>query len=202
MIGLGPALLAEEDAYGRSIWAYYNNNRSYEIIERDDGYFDVSSGASTYLAPYDKWVPHEQSAMNFAQGHVIDIGCGAGRHALYLQDHGYDMLGIDISYGTCPKEEYAHWFKLLFFEKVVTGISIGAPYDDTIEEILMVIQWLLDKIAWLLLILIFLGPIALLVAIIGAGYFPNLAGFIAYIISVGNVDFTFPILSGNREIVL
>ncbi len=94
---LVPALRDEEDAYGQSIWAYFNNNRSYEIIERDDGYFDVSSGASTYFAPYEKWLPHEQSAIKFAQGRVIDIGCGAGRHALYLQDHGFDVLGIDVS---------------------------------------------------------------------------------------------------------
>lgn len=27
----------------------------------------------------------------------MDIGCGAGRHALYLQEQGFDVLGIDNS---------------------------------------------------------------------------------------------------------
>lgn len=27
----------------------------------------------------------------------MDVGCGAGRHSLYLQEKGFDILGIDIS---------------------------------------------------------------------------------------------------------
>jgi SAM-dependent methyltransferase len=35
--------------------------------------------------------------MQFAKGRVLDIGCGAGRHSLYLQGRGFDVLGIDVS---------------------------------------------------------------------------------------------------------
>jgi SAM-dependent methyltransferase len=28
---------------------------------------------------------------------VLDIGCGAGRHSLHLQEKGFDVLGIDVS---------------------------------------------------------------------------------------------------------
>jgi len=35
--------------------------------------------------------------MEFVKGRVLDIGCGAGRHSLYLQEKGFDVLGIDIS---------------------------------------------------------------------------------------------------------
>ncbi len=87
----------EEDAYGQELWAHYNNARSYEIIERDDGYFDVSSGAPAYFSTYEKWPPQEQAAMKFAHGRVLDVGCGAGRHSLYLQGVGLNVLGIDIS---------------------------------------------------------------------------------------------------------
>ena len=37
----GKVMKPEEDAYGQEIWAYYNHRDSYEIIERDDGYFDA-----------------------------------------------------------------------------------------------------------------------------------------------------------------
>lgn len=35
--------------------------------------------------------------MRYVRGRVMDIGCGAGRHALYLQNKGVDVVGIDIS---------------------------------------------------------------------------------------------------------
>jgi len=35
--------------------------------------------------------------MRYVKGRVLDIGCGAGRHSLYLQDIGFEVVGIDIS---------------------------------------------------------------------------------------------------------
>jgi len=35
--------------------------------------------------------------MEFARGRILDIGCGAARHSLYLQEKGFDVLGIDVS---------------------------------------------------------------------------------------------------------
>jgi len=35
--------------------------------------------------------------MGFVKGRVLDIGCGAGRHSIYLQNKGFDVVGIDIS---------------------------------------------------------------------------------------------------------
>jgi len=66
-------------------------------VERDDGYFSGSSGAKVYFSEYKEWPPHEKEAMKHVRGRVLDIGCGAGRHALYLQKKGFDVLGIDNS---------------------------------------------------------------------------------------------------------
>ena len=35
--------------------------------------------------------------MKFVKGRVLDVGCGEGRHSLYLQEKGFDVLGIDNS---------------------------------------------------------------------------------------------------------
>jgi SAM-dependent methyltransferase len=43
------------------------------------------------------WPAHERVALRFARGRVLDVGCGAGRHALYLQGRGHEVAGIDIS---------------------------------------------------------------------------------------------------------
>jgi len=87
----------EEDAYGQEMWAYYNGERSFEIVERDDGYIDIGPETSVYFSSYEDWSPHEKKAMEFVKGRVLDIGCGAGRHSLYLQEKGFNVLGIDIS---------------------------------------------------------------------------------------------------------
>jgi SAM-dependent methyltransferase len=87
----------ERDAYGRAIWAYYKRGGGFEIVERDDGYFGVSSGPKFYFSEFEDWPDHEKKAMEFVKGRVLDIGCGAGRHSLYLQRRGFDVVGIDIS---------------------------------------------------------------------------------------------------------
>ena len=37
--------------------------------------------------------------MRFVRGRVLDIGCGAGRHGLFLQEKGFDVTRIDNSPG-------------------------------------------------------------------------------------------------------
>jgi SAM-dependent methyltransferase len=88
---------AIHDAYGQEVWHYYKGQESFEIVERDDWYFGVSSGAKLYFSEYKDWPPREKEAMKHVKGRVLDIGCGAGRHALYLQKKGLDVLGIDNS---------------------------------------------------------------------------------------------------------
>ena len=91
-------LKPEEDAYGQEIWAYYQGREVYEIVERDDGYIDASIlGPKMYFSDYDEWHRIEREAMESVKGRVLDIGCGAGRHSLYLQAKGFDVLGIDNS---------------------------------------------------------------------------------------------------------
>ena len=89
------------DAYGAELWDYYKTReRKREIVERDDHYIDSSRtgyGADLYFAEYRDWSPVEKKAIQHAQGRVLDVGCGAGRHALYLQKKGLAVTGIDTS---------------------------------------------------------------------------------------------------------
>jgi SAM-dependent methyltransferase len=86
----------EEDAYGQEIWAHYNGEGSFELVERDDGYIDTGPETRVYFSSYEEWAPQEKKAMEFVNGRILDIGCGAGRHSLYLQEKGFDVLGIDV----------------------------------------------------------------------------------------------------------
>jgi 2-polyprenyl-3-methyl-5-hydroxy-6-metoxy-1,4-benzoquinol methylase len=88
------------DAYGQQLLAQYHSKRTtVEIIERDDNYIDTGSNPGLYFTEYRRWSPLEKRAIKLVKGRVLDVGCGAGRHALYLQEKGFDVTGIDNSPG-------------------------------------------------------------------------------------------------------
>ncbi len=86
------------DAYGQEIYAFWQGDTgAVEIVERDDDYIDISVGPSFYFYPYEEWPDLERDAITGARGRVLDVGCGAGRVALHLQEQGHEVVGIDNS---------------------------------------------------------------------------------------------------------
>jgi 2-polyprenyl-3-methyl-5-hydroxy-6-metoxy-1,4-benzoquinol methylase len=91
-------LKSKEDVFGQEMLAYYRGERVSEIVERDDGYIDASElGPKMYFLEPEDWPVFEKEAIEFVRGRVLDIGCGAGRHSLYLHRKSLKVLGIDSS---------------------------------------------------------------------------------------------------------
>lgn len=88
---------ALEDAHGQVILKYYLKQRSFDVVEREDGYVNIDDGAEQYFSDYGDWERHEKEAIKYATGRCLDLGCGAGRAILYLQRKGHYALGIDSS---------------------------------------------------------------------------------------------------------
>jgi SAM-dependent methyltransferase len=86
-----------QDAFGHAVMDFHRGMGGWAVVERDDGYIDSSEGIDTYFADSKKWPAHQRKATRLAKGRVLDIGCGAGRHALHLQGKGLDVTGIDES---------------------------------------------------------------------------------------------------------
>lgn len=87
----------KKDAYGQEVWAYFKGGKSYEIVERDDGFIILSSGPPAYFQEFKSWPKHQKNGIKFAKGRVLDIGAGAGRVSLYLQKRGLKVTATDNS---------------------------------------------------------------------------------------------------------
>lgn len=87
----------DQDAFGHEMFDFHHGADITEIIERDDGFLSTSAGPAMYFSSYEEWPAIERRAMDFVAGNVLDIGCGPGRHALYLQEQGFNVLATDIS---------------------------------------------------------------------------------------------------------
>lgn len=86
-----------KDLFGKAILDYQTNNSAEDLItETSISEADEMSVAYLFRS-FDEMPKIEQKALQLAKGSVLDVGCGAGSHALYLQKKGFDVKAIDIS---------------------------------------------------------------------------------------------------------
>ncbi|WP_052249598.1 class I SAM-dependent methyltransferase [Tateyamaria sp. ANG-S1] len=65
-------------------------------IRRDDDHVDRHDPALYFMPdPF----AHEAALLEMVEGPVLDVGCGAGRTLLWLQQQGVEAAGIDLSPG-------------------------------------------------------------------------------------------------------
>jgi SAM-dependent methyltransferase len=126
------AVEPRRDAYGQLLIAALEGEDVVEVIERDDGFISASAmGPKLYLAPFRNWPPHHRRAMRYAKGRVLDVGAGAGRVSLHLQDRGQAVVAIDNSPGAVEvcRRRGVRDARLLAFDAV--DDSLG-PFDTVV----------------------------------------------------------------------
>jgi len=84
------------ELYARAMLDHWLGKKVTVEFEREDGLRGGSKIAS-YFTPPSKWPRMEQEALRLVRGRVLDLGCGPGRHALFLQKKGFDVVGLDAS---------------------------------------------------------------------------------------------------------
>jgi SAM-dependent methyltransferase len=84
------------DLFADALWDYYLAGENALRIERSDGYIDHED-VSWYFTSPREFLAIEKDALKSARGRVLDMGCGAGRHSLYLQQRGLRVSALDIS---------------------------------------------------------------------------------------------------------
>ncbi len=88
------------DIFGSAIKDYYNKQYTEDIIVQANDFDDDHIPIPYLFRTYSEMPKIEQKALDLAIGKVLDVGCGAGSHSLYLQnDRKLNVKAIDISEG-------------------------------------------------------------------------------------------------------
>lgn len=91
----------QEDPMGAAIRDYFRQGKSAQLKVHSSLFDDDEMPVPHLFRSYDEMPPLEQRALNEARGKVLDVGAGAGCHALALQERGLDVTAVDISPLSC-----------------------------------------------------------------------------------------------------
>lgn len=80
---------------------YYQGNRNARIKIHSPDFEEDEIDVSWYFRKYEMMPEVERKALELCRGKILDVGAGAGSHALYLQKKGEDVTALDISGGAC-----------------------------------------------------------------------------------------------------
>lgn len=87
------------DIIGTAILDFYSGNYTKDIITTSSLDEEDNIPLPYLFRRYREMPIIEQKALQHCKGKVLDIGCGAGSHSLWLQEQGHTVTGIDNSKG-------------------------------------------------------------------------------------------------------
>ena len=86
-----------KDLFGSAILDYQNGLNTEDLITATSISEEDILPISYLFRSYDEMPILEQKALDLCTGKVLDVGCGAGSHSLYLKQKGFTVKSIDIS---------------------------------------------------------------------------------------------------------
>ncbi|MFV5699501.1 class I SAM-dependent methyltransferase [Flavobacterium sp. ZT3R17] len=87
-----------KDLFGKAILDFQTNNSPEDLITETSISEDDEMSVAYLFRSYNEMPKLEQKALQLAKGKILDVGCGAGSHSLFLQnERNFDVRSIDIS---------------------------------------------------------------------------------------------------------
>jgi len=90
---------SQRDPFGQAMLAYQQGDTSAVVQVYSDIAIDDVIPARYLFRSHEEMPAWEQLALAHCKGHTLDIGAGAGGHALWLQEQGQRVTAVDISPG-------------------------------------------------------------------------------------------------------
>jgi len=118
-----------KDLFGKAILDFQTNNYPEDLIT-ETSISEADEMSVAYLfRTYEQMPKLEQKALELAKGKILDVGCGAGSHSLFLQNEiNLDVTSIDIS----PKAIKACELRGLKKTRIQNVVAIEKEKFDTI----------------------------------------------------------------------
>ncbi|APA66365.1 methyltransferase [Maribacter sp. 1_2014MBL_MicDiv] len=89
----------DKDILGTALLDYQQGNYSEDIITNSSLEEEDVLPIPYMFRNFREMPKIEQKALKLSKGKVLDVGCGAGSHGLYLQEKGLLVTGLDASEG-------------------------------------------------------------------------------------------------------
>lgn len=113
------------DVLGTALKAFYFDKNSNDKLLTSSSISEEDEMPLNYLLRTYKEMPVlEQKALELSKGNILDVGCGAGSHALYLQNKGLKVTAIDVSEGAIKVAK----------DRGLTNVEIANIYDFKSNE--------------------------------------------------------------------
>jgi len=80
---------------GKALHDYYGGNIEMPLVVQCDRAPDEVMLQSQFFFPEEEMTKLDKTALQAAKGRILDVGAGAGRHTLALQEKGYQVVALE-----------------------------------------------------------------------------------------------------------
>lgn len=123
-----------EDAFGRMVWDYHRGRYDGSGVYRSYAGESRDGHPEWYFG--ERWsdtVERGLARVRKRAGRVLDLGCGAGKHATYLQRQGVAVVGCD------PSPWAVRTARARGLDAATVADLRALPFDDGVFDIVMVL---------------------------------------------------------------
>ncbi|WP_068472828.1 class I SAM-dependent methyltransferase [Saccharicrinis aurantiacus] len=124
----------QKDPLGTACLDYISGTKNAEIIVQSNITEDDILPVEYLFRPFNQMPDIEKKALTISKGKILDVGAGAGSHALYLQQINKDVTANEISENACRVMQQRG------IKNIIHNDFFQLPTDTKYDTILMLMN--------------------------------------------------------------